>query len=120
MDDYLSSEKKSPSVILGLPDVMVVSCDDISCERLVDPIPRPKPPAWTVKVRPEEQRIVFVDNRKPNSLEILRRAQRLLRARGVEVRDEIRRKPAAGEPLPDAMLEELASEKGMVLLGISD
>jgi hypothetical protein len=105
---------------MGLPDSTVVSCDEVSCERLVDPIPRPKPPAWTVKLHPDERRIVFVDNRKPNSLEILRRTQRLLRARGIEVRDDIPRKPAAGSPLPDSMIEELASERGMVLLGVSD
>jgi hypothetical protein len=105
---------------MGLPDSTVISCDDISCERLVDPIPRPKPPAWTVKLHPDEPYVVFVDNRKPNSLEILRRAQRILRERGIKVRDDIPRKPAAGTPLPDDMLEALASERGMVLLGISD
>jgi len=103
-----------------LPETTVISCDDISCERLVDPIPRPKPPAWTVKLRPDEPRIVFVDNRKPNSIDIMRRAQRILRSRGIDVRDDILRKPRAGAPLPQAMLEDLATEEGLVLLGVSD
>ncbi len=105
---------------MKIPETQIVSCGDISCEFLIDPIPRPKPAPFTVTLRPATPRVVFVDNGKPNSMEILRRAQRLLRERGVDVEDEIAVKPSASEPMPESLLDRLAEEEGLLLLGVND
>jgi hypothetical protein len=105
---------------LGLPAARVESCSGTACELLVDPIPRPRPEPLAVTVRPELDRVVLVDNGKPNSMAILRRAQHLLRAHGVDVGEEIPTKGSAGVPLDDALLERLAAERGLVLLGVND
>jgi hypothetical protein len=105
---------------LGLPARRVESCSGTACELLVDPIPRPRPEPLAVRVQPEAEYVVLVDNGKPNSMAILRHAQRLLRARGVDVHEEIPAKASAGVPLDDDLLERLASERGLVLLGVND
>ncbi|MFE3188479.1 UGSC family (seleno)protein [Nocardia sp. NPDC059240] len=102
------------------PSERVVSCGDVSCEFLVDPIPRPKPPAIKVSTSPQHREIVFVDNHKPNSIAILRGAQAILRARGIPVREEVKLKLNASVTLDDAELAELASKGGLILCGISD
>jgi predicted O-methyltransferase YrrM len=63
---------------------------------------------------------VFVDSQKPNSLVILRRAQELLRERGVDVAEEIIQKRSAGIPMEDQVLDRLALEGGLVLSGVND
>jgi len=103
-----------------LPDRRIVSCGDVSCEMLVDPIPRPRPEPFTVTIAPARRQVVLVDNRKPNSLAILQRTQRVLRDRGVDVRDQIRRKTSAGSPMQESMLAELAAGGGLILAGVSD
>jgi hypothetical protein len=103
-----------------LPDRRIVSCGDVSCEMLVDPIPRPRPEPFTVTIAPAKRQVVLVDNRKPNSLAILQRTQRVLRDRGVDVRDQIRRKTSAGSPMQESMLAELAAGGGLILAGVSD
>jgi hypothetical protein len=103
-----------------LPDKTIASCGDVSCELLVDPIPRPRPEPFTVTMRPQKDEVIFVDHGKPNSGEILRRAQRVLRSQGVAVMDEILLKPSAAVPMPDAMLDKLAGMGGLILLGVSD
>ena len=102
------------------PAERIVSCGDVSCEFLVDPIPRPRPEPMTVTLRPEQQRVVLVDSQKPNSMQILRRAQQLLRERGVEVEDEIIRKRSAGVPMDDQTLDRLALQGGLILSGVND
>jgi hypothetical protein len=109
--------KNTPST---LPARQIVSCGDVSCEMLVDPIPRPRPQPFTVTLTPARPRVVLVDNRKPNSLAILRKTQQVLRARGVEVEEQILRKPSAGRPMGEDMLATLAACGGLVLAGISD
>ena len=104
----------------GVPAQSIVSCDDVSCEILVDPIPRPAPPPFNVHVKPEKQEVLLVDNSKPNSMAILKATQALLRARGVNVRAEIPAKDNAGVAMPAEMLNKLAGEKGLVLCGIND
>jgi hypothetical protein len=105
---------------LGLPATRIESCDAVACEILVDPIPRPRSEPLAVRLRPEEARVVLVDNGKPNSMTILRDAQALLRERGIAVADEIPGKPSAGIPMEDDLLEALADERGLVLLGVND
>jgi hypothetical protein len=105
---------------LGLPATRIESCDRVACEVLVDPIPRPRPEPFTVRLQPAEPRVVLVDNGKPNSLTILRDAQALLRERGVAVADEIPGKPSAGIPMEPDLLEALAGARGLVLLGVND
>ncbi len=105
---------------LGLPATRIESCDGAACEILVDPIPRPRPEPFAVRVRPAEPRVVLVDNGKPSSLTILRDAQVLLRERGIAVADEIRGKPSAGIPMEDDLLAALSGERGLVLLGVND
>ena len=102
------------------PAERITSCGDVSCEFLVDPIPRPRPAPLTITLAPERQRVVFVDSQKPNSLVILRRAQEILRERGVEVADEIIRKRTAGIPMEDQLLDRLALEGGLILSGVND
>ena len=55
-------EETSPA----LPARQIASCGDVSCEMLVDPIPRPRPEPFSVTIAPARQRVVLVDNRKPN------------------------------------------------------
>jgi hypothetical protein len=105
---------------LGLPALRIESCDSVSCELLVDPIPRPRPERLTVRMRPDIEQVVLVDNGKPNSMAILRGAQALLRRRGIDVKEEIPGKESAGLPLDDTLLAQLAQERGLVLLGVND
>lgn len=102
------------------PTEQIASCGDVSCEFLVNPIPRPKPPAIEVNTTPENREVVFLDNHKPNSLIILRGAQRILRERGVPVREEITVKLNASLPAPASELDELAATGGLILCGIGD
>ena len=87
---------------------------------LVDPIPRPRSGPFTVRTRPEIDQVVLLDNGKPNSMRILRRTQELLRARGVDVKEEIRSKPFAGVPVDSELLGMLAQERGLLLCGVHD
>ena len=105
---------------INIPAKRLLSCGDISCEMLVDPIPRPTPDPIEVTLKPKQRRVVLVDNKKPNSMVILQHAQKLFRERGIEVEDEIRIKPLANLPMPDAMLDELAKDPGLILCGVSD
>ena len=109
-------EETSPA----LPARQIASCGDVSCEMLVDPIPRPRPEPSSVTIAPARQRVVLVDNRKPNSLTILQMTQQVLRTRGIEVDEQIRRKPSAGRPMDEGMLAELAARGGLILAGVSD
>jgi hypothetical protein len=102
------------------PAERIVSCGDVSCEFLVDPIPRPRPEPMTIRIRPEKQQVVFVDSQKPNSLVILRRAQAILRERGVDVKEEIVQKRSAGIPMDEELLDRLAEEGGLILSGVND
>jgi hypothetical protein len=87
---------------------------------MVTPIPRPRSGAFSVKIKPDVAEVIFVDNCKPNSIAILRRAQAELRRRGVAVQEEIRVKPFAGAHMNDQLLTELSREKGLVICGIND
>ena len=101
------------------PADRIASCGDSSCEFLVDPIPRPTPPPITL-MSPQKREVVLVDNRKPNSMAILRRTQRLLRERGIVVKDEILEKADASRPMKPQVLDRLAEERGLVVFGVSD
>jgi hypothetical protein len=103
-----------------LPAQQITSCGDVSCEFLVDPIPRPKPPPFRVRLKPEEDEVVLIDNRKPNSMEILRMAQAILRERGVRVREEIVQKATAGQAVHKELFGKLRQEKGLLLFGVND
>jgi hypothetical protein len=89
-------------------------------DELVDPIPRPTSGPFTVRTKPELDRVVLLDNGKPNSMAILRRTQALLRERGVEVEEQIRSKPFAGVPVDNELLGLLAQERGLLLCGVND
>lgn len=104
----------------ALPVRQIASCGDVSCELLVDPIPRPRPEPFTVTIAPPSRRVVLVDNRKPNSLAILRMTQQVLRNRGIDVDEQIRRKPSAGRPMEEGMLADLTATGGLILAGVSD
>ena len=104
----------------ALPARQIASCGDVSCEMLVDPIPRPCPEPFTVTIAPVRPRVVLVGNRKPNSLTILRMTQQVLRERGIEVDERIRRKSSAGSPMNEEMLADLAAQDGLILAGVSD
>lgn len=104
----------------AMPDVQVMSCGDVSCEFLVSPIPRPRPPAIKVNTTPGKREVVFVDNNKPNAMAILRGAQAILRSRGVPVREEIKTKLNAGISLDDVELGDLVNRDGFIFCGVSD
>lgn len=108
------------TTIETLPAQSIASCGDVSCEFLVDPIPRPAPPPFAVKLKPERRQIVLIDNGKPNSMNILRTAQAVLRSRGVDVKEDIPAKPYAGIPMEGDLLAATSREKGLVLLGVND
>jgi len=103
-----------------LPEETLVSCGDVSCELLVNPIPRPKPPMIHVVTAPASREIVFVDNNKPNSLTILQGAQKILRERGIPVREEIKIKLNASVPLDEGELSYLIERGGIIMCGVSD
>lgn len=102
-----------------VPPEQLASCGDTSCEFLVDPIPRPRPAPFAVRLRPEVDEVVLVVNQKPNALQILERTQAILRARGVRVREAIYRKTAGGA-VRGELLERLKRERGLVLSGVND
>ena len=102
------------------PAKQLTSCGDVSCELLVDPIPRPTPDPIEVTIKPRVARVTFMDHHKPNSKVIMQYAQSVLRDRGIEVRDEILIKADASVRMPEAMLQSLSGEGGLVLCGISD
>jgi hypothetical protein len=102
------------------PARQLTSCGDVSCELLVDPIPRPTPNPIKVTIKPSVPRVTFLDHHKPNSRKIMEFAQGILRDRGVEVRDDILIKEDASVRMPETMLQSLSGEGGLVLCGISD
>jgi hypothetical protein len=104
----------------AVPSKRLMSCGDITCELLVDPIPRPAPDPIKVILKPRQARVTLVDHQKPNSMAILKLTQTILRERGVEVNDEILVKGDASTPMPAAMLDSLSREEGLVLCGVSD
>ncbi len=102
------------------PADQLISCDDVSCELLIDPIPRPMPEPITVALKPRVAKVTFVDHRKPNSTVVIKYAQDILRERGVDVRDDIIIKGDASTRMPDTLLQSFAGEDGLVVCGISD
>ena len=114
------TDKTPTSGGLTLPSKQLMSCGDITCELLVDPIPRPAPEPIKVTLKPKLSRVVLVDHLKPNSMAILKLTQTILRERGIEVDDQILVKEDASRPMPAAMLDSLSQEGGLVLCGVSD
>lgn len=102
------------------PARQLTSCGDVSCELLVDPIPRPTPDPITVTLKPRVAKVTFVDHHKPNSRLIMEYTQSILRDRGIDVREAILTKADASVRMSDAMLQSLSGEGGLVLCGISD
>ena len=70
-------EPKTP--VGELPAHQLISCDDISCELMVDPIPRPAPDSISITLKPGVARVTFLDHAKPNSSVIMKYAQDILR-----------------------------------------
>lgn len=102
------------------PVRQLTSCDDVACELLVDPIPRPTPDPISVILEPKVAKVTFVDHDKPNSRLLLEYTQTILRDRGVEVHDEIIDKGNASIRMSDAVLQSFVGEEGLVLCGVSD
>jgi hypothetical protein len=101
-----------------VPKQQIPSCGDVSCEFLVDPIPRPKPKPFKLRLKPEKQEVVFIANQKPNAPQILQLAQKILRERGVDVREEMYYK--ADGTVQGDLLAKLKQEKGLLLSGVND
>lgn len=103
-----------------LPARQLVSCGDVSCEVLVNPIPRPEPGPIKITLKPKVPRVTLLDHNKPNSLAILQFTQEILRQRGIEVNEQILQKNDASAPMSVALLASLSKEPGLVLCGVSD
>jgi hypothetical protein len=116
----MSTPSQTEAGKLNIPTQEIISCDDVACEILVDPIARPEPPPFKVTIQPQEQRVVIIDNNKPNSMAILTRARAILRARAVEVNENIPVKENAGQAMPAEMMSRFFNEKGLVISGIND
>ena len=114
------SETMTGTDLINPPAQRLTSCGDVSCEMLVDPIPRPTPDPISVTLKPNVARVTFVDHHKPNSKVIMEYAQDVLRGRGIDVRDEILIKDDASVRMPESMLQSFAGEEGLVLCGVSD
>lgn len=104
----------------GIPAKQLVSCGDVACELMVDPIPRPTPEPIEILLKPTKAKVTFLDHHKPNSKLIMQMAQEELRKRNIEVEAEIRIKDDASTRMPDALLQSFKGEPGLVLCGISD
>lgn len=105
----------------AVPASKIESCDGVACELLVDPIPRPEPEPFQVKIKPDVPEIILYDNAKPNSMTIMREAQKVLLERGFKVRkDIIVPKESAGRPLEPDQVGMLAQERGLLLMGVND
>jgi hypothetical protein len=103
-----------------LPARQLMSCGEVSCEVLVNPIPRPEPEPIRITLKPKVPRVTFLDHKKPNSRAIMQFAQQILRQRGIEVNESILQKEDASVPMPAALLASLSREPGLVLCGVSD
>lgn len=103
-----------------LPVQKLASCGEVSCELLVNPIPRPEPDPIRITLEPKVHRVTLLDHKKPNSLAILQFTQQILRERGIEVNEQILQKDDAGSAMPAALLASLSNEPGLVLCGVSD
>lgn len=103
-----------------LPAKQIVSCGDVACEVMVNPIPRPEPSPIKITLKPKVPRVTLLDHKKPNSLSILKFAQQILRERGIEVNEQILQKSDASTQMSPALLASLSEEPGLVLCGVSD
>lgn len=119
----MSENKRLKSVDQGeieLPETQIVSCGELSCEFLVNPIPRPKNAPIKITIQPKNREVILISNAKPNSTNIMRHAQKLLRERGITVREEIEEKPNSGLPLTSDVIDRLSKEQALVLCGVAD
>ncbi len=103
-----------------IPAQQLVSCGEVSCEVLVNPIPRPEPDPIQITLKPKTPQVTLLDHKKPNSLQIMQYTQQILRERGIKVVDRILQKDDASMPMPAALLASLSQEPGLVLCGVSD
>jgi hypothetical protein len=113
MDPNIQAPGKANIPVNQLP-----SCGDVSCEFLVNPIPRPRPKPFKLSMRPEKQEVVLLTNQKPNAPQIMQLVQKLLRARGIEVKEEIYYKHNG--TVQGDLLTQLKLEKGLILSGVND
>ena len=114
-----AKSRKAASAVPKIPVAAIPSCGDVSCEFLIDPVPRPVPPSFKLTLKPRAQRVRLIDNLKPNSLEILKMTQSILRDRGVEVEEEIIGK-FSGTPVEGDLLLKLKKDPALLLFGIND
>ncbi len=114
------SDQDTVGELIEIPAKGLTSCGDVSCELMVDPIPRPTPGAIEIMLKPKVPKVTFLDHHKPNSKVIMGFAQDILRERGIEVEADILIKDDASTRMPEAMLQSFSGEGGLVLCGISD
>ena len=88
---------------------------------VLDPTLEVETPRIERAPRPEQvYSIGLLDNGKPNSGKLLRMVGEKLAARysGVQIKEY--RKPGAYRPAPSALLDQIADESDIVLVGIGD
>jgi hypothetical protein len=90
-----------------------------NCRLLVSPLPVPIPEPLAISSRARERSVLLIDSRKPNSRHILELTAELLRAQGVDVAPIADKKNPVGCEA-DARHAELASHRGLILLGVFD
>ncbi|GAC1568280.1 MAG: hypothetical protein NVS3B14_16980 [Ktedonobacteraceae bacterium] len=66
------------------------------------------------------QRVGLLDNGKPNSDKLLKKIAALLEARYPGVQINYYRKPGTYRPAPNALLDQVAAECDVALIGIGD
>ena len=66
------------------------------------------------------QTIGLLDNGKPNSDKLLKKVAAMLETRYPDVQINYYRKPGAYRPAPNALLDRVAAECDVVLVGIGD
>lgn len=103
-----------------VPDTQLASCGDLACEFLINPIPRPTPPPIKAIYKPAKREVLLINTDKPNSMNVMKTVQRMLRERGIPVQEEILIKHNSSQPLEAAQIEAAVQQDGLLVSGVND
>jgi hypothetical protein len=117
MDEVVTPDKNVAKERV-VPAQQIASCGDVSCEFLVDPVPRPRPKPFKLNLKPEKREVVFITNQKPNAPQIIELAAKMLRERGIAVKEKAYYKHDG--TVQGEVLTQLKQERGLILSGVND